>query len=158
MKACAAGGSSLPPTAPKERNRSATAPFNQYGAPGLGGAPELAEFEERVSPERLAGCTSDQKSGLQGAWRQSPFLVRPSLNLKGTGRQRIPSRAVCCFFRRSKPSDALWMQRVPSEILSLLPRTARRPAPTLPKSVHATRDPALRWSLMSATGESRSGV
>ena len=53
MKACAAGGSSLPPTAPKERNRSAAAPFNQYGAPGLGGAPELAEFEERVSPERL---------------------------------------------------------------------------------------------------------
>ena len=39
----------------KERNRSVAAPFNPYATPGLGGAPELAEFGERVSPERLAG-------------------------------------------------------------------------------------------------------
>ena len=33
--------------------------------------------------------------------------------------------------------------------------TVRRPSPTLPNSVHATRDRALRWSLTSATGVQR---
>ena len=42
----------LATSSPKERNRSATAPFNQYGARGLGGAPELAQTEERGAPER----------------------------------------------------------------------------------------------------------
>ena len=60
MKACAAGGSSLPPTAPKERNRSATAPFNQYGARVLGGAPELAQTKERTAPRRLDEVEQDR--------------------------------------------------------------------------------------------------
>ena len=34
------------------------------------------QTEERVSPQRLTGRTSDQKSGVQGTWRHSPFLVR----------------------------------------------------------------------------------
>ena len=46
----------------------------------------------------------------------------------------------------------------PWEDLSLFPRTARRPSPTLPKSVHATQTRPHRWSLLSAICASRSGV
>ena len=76
MKACAAGGSSLPPTAPKERNRSAAAPFNQYGAPGLGGAPEPAQTEERTAPRRLDEVEQDLQRGVEGTWTQSQLIVR----------------------------------------------------------------------------------
>ena len=76
MKACAARGSSLPPTAPKERNRCATAPFNQYGACGLGGAPELAQTEERTAPRRLDEVEQDLQRGVEGTWTHSRLIVR----------------------------------------------------------------------------------
>ena len=65
MKACAAGGSSLPLTTPKERNRSAAAPFNQYGAPGLCGAPELAK---RRNAQLLDGLMKSNRT-FNGDWK-----------------------------------------------------------------------------------------
>ena len=44
------------------------------------------------------------------------------------------------------------------ENLSIFPRPERRPTPTLPKSVHASRTSAVPWSLMSAVGLSSSDV
>ena len=40
-----AGGSSVPPTAPEERNRTAAAPCNQYATPGLSGASDVVPAE-----------------------------------------------------------------------------------------------------------------
>ena len=56
------------PMACNTRICSVAAPFHPCLTHGLPGLQRTNELEERVSPERLAG--------LQGAWRQSPFLVR----------------------------------------------------------------------------------
>jgi hypothetical protein len=64
------------PMACNARICSVATPFHQCLPHGLPGLQLSREAEERVSPQRLAGCTSDQKSGLQDTWGQSPFLVR----------------------------------------------------------------------------------
>ena len=64
------------PMACNARIFSVAAPFHQCLAHGLPGLQLTPAAGERVSPERLAGCTSDQKWGLQDTWRLSPFLVR----------------------------------------------------------------------------------
>ena len=72
----AAGGLEAVPMACNARICSVAAPFHQCSTHGLPGLHCKIWTEERVSLERLTGCTSDQKSGLQDTWRQSPFLVR----------------------------------------------------------------------------------
>ena len=111
MKACAAGGSSLPPTAPKERNRSATAPFNQYGARGLGGAPELAVFGERL---QLAGDHGHKKQSLSAIEHDLGYCTQAlhfcscaTCDVSACLRSRV-----CCFFRKSTRSDGLSLQHV----------------------------------------------
>ena len=62
---CAAGGSSVSLTAPEERNRSAAAPLNQYDAPVLSGAPELAALKERLQPAGDHGRKKQSLSAVQ---------------------------------------------------------------------------------------------
>ena len=76
MKACEAGGLDAVPMACNARICNLAAPFHQCLAHRLPGLHYIRRAGERISPERLAGCTPDQKSGLQDTWRQSPFLVR----------------------------------------------------------------------------------
>ena len=75
-KACTVGGSTLPPTAPEERNRSATAPLNPYATPGLGGVAELAATKARSALQRLDGSGWDLQRELEGTWAQSRLIVR----------------------------------------------------------------------------------
>jgi hypothetical protein len=72
----AAGGLEAVPMACNARICNLAAPFHQCSTHGLPGLHLFRRSGERVSHERLAGCTSDQESGLQDTWRQSPFLVR----------------------------------------------------------------------------------
>ena len=52
------------------------APFHPCLTHGLPGLQRTNLAGERVSPQRLAACTSDQKRELQRTWRQFPLLVR----------------------------------------------------------------------------------
>ena len=72
----AAGGLEAVPMACNARICSVAAPFHQCSTHGLPGLQIVAQARTRVSPQRLAGCTSDQKWELQGTWRQFPLLVR----------------------------------------------------------------------------------
>ena len=106
----------------------------------------------RAEPERVGGV-----SGARGQLRALQFSARFLLLFSD---QRATDRT---SHQRQAGTDPRWTGSSPGwadpwEDLSLFPRTARRPSPTPPNSVHATRDRALRWSLMSATGETRSGV
>ena len=64
------------PMACNARIFSVAAPFHQCLAHGLPGLQSPNPPGERVSPQRLAGCTSDQKWELQRTRRQFPLLVR----------------------------------------------------------------------------------
>jgi hypothetical protein len=75
LKACEAGGSNAVPMACNARICNLAAPFHQCLTHGLPGLQLSREPGERVSPERLAACTSDQKWELQRTWRQFPLLV-----------------------------------------------------------------------------------
>ena len=72
----AAGGLEAVPMACNARICSVAAPFHQCSTHGLPGLQIVAQARTRVSPQRLAGCTSDQKRELEGTWRQFPLLVR----------------------------------------------------------------------------------
>ena len=72
----AAGGLEAVPMACNARICSVAAPFHQCSTHGLPGLQIVAQARTRVSPQRLAGCTSDQKWGVQGTWKYSPFGVR----------------------------------------------------------------------------------
>ena len=72
----AAGGLEAVPMACNARICNLAAPFHQCSTHGLPGLHLCRRTGERVSPQRLAGCTSDQKWELQGTWRQFPLLVR----------------------------------------------------------------------------------
>ena len=76
MKACEAGGSDAVPMACNARICSVAAPFHQCLTHQLPGLECFRYSGERVSPQRLAGCTSDQKRELEGSWRQSRLIVR----------------------------------------------------------------------------------
>ena len=70
-----AGGSSVPPTAPEERNRTAAAPCNQYATPGLSGAPELAATKARSALQREERSTPLLQSALEDTRLQCWLIV-----------------------------------------------------------------------------------
>ena len=97
-KACAAGGSFLPPTAPKERKRSVAALFNQYAAHALGGAPEETATKERRAPQRVERSTPLLQSGPEDTRLRSRFIVR-------TLESERHSHGVCAFARGLRKLD-----------------------------------------------------
>ena len=110
-KACTSGGSSLPPTAPEERNRSVAAPFNPYATPVLSGAPELAALKERLQP---AGDHGRKKQSLSAVQHGLGYCTQALafLFVCHVRRQRVPSMRLCSFFRVSTDPDALSLQHV----------------------------------------------
>ena len=93
------------PMACNARIFSVAAPFHQCLAHGLPGLQLSREPEERVSPQRLAGCTSDQKSGLQDTWRQSPFLVRCRESERHGVSEFLRARFAAFFVVANHPTD-----------------------------------------------------
>ena len=96
----AAGGLEAVPMACNARICSVAAPFHQCLTHGLPGLQLRRAAGERVSPERLAGCTPDQKWGLQRYVLESRFEVRA----RGGAMRRTSARlrgAYATFFAKA---------------------------------------------------------